>query len=404
MRLDRRIGRGRVCAVFFGTVVSSGRGYACVLMRRQLIVICVGVSLASCGDASSSTDSTDTSTSPDVTTDDANRSDASFDDGTIGPETSTLDTSIVTDTPESGTDAPDVATDVAIDSPTDAATVDPFGVREIYPTLAAGREWYLPADADVIKGEWSPETDDVTKVSAGVFHTFGEGGQVRLNVVSPAGKAWWRNVEMTGYFRYTADKVCCGQVQHWELFARGERHSETNIAGTAINGGVAAPAGTATWPGYPYGSSTVDVHCLGTAYHGNVYPTGRVLFEKEVAHFDGYAPQKGVVTLDRATFPDPKGRWFGLKFVVRNAGGASSVHLEVWLDEKADGVFRKVTELDDTKGSWAAPAGSLDGCDAAPFSYKLDQLMTWAGPWVTFRSDSIETDFKWLSVREIAPL
>lgn len=124
----------------------------------------------------------------------------------------------------------------------------------------------------MIKGEWKPETNDVTRVSPGVFHTFGEGGQVRLNVTSPTGKAWWRNVEMTAYFRYAADRVCCGQVQHWELFARGERHSETDIAGTAIDDGVAAPPGTAVWPGYPYGSGLVDVHCLGTAYHGNVSP------------------------------------------------------------------------------------------------------------------------------------
>ena len=309
-----------------------------------------------------------------------------------------------TSTPDASDATTDARTDSAIDAPSDAATTDPFGVRELYPTTGGGREWWLPDDAQTIKGEWQPETDDVTKVSPGVFHTFGEGGQVRLNVTSPAGKAWWRNVEMTAYFRYTADKVCCGQVQHWELFARGERHSETNIAGTAIDDGVSAPPGTATWPGYPYGSGLIDVHCLGTAYHGNVYPTGRVLFEKEVSHSNGYGAQKATKTLDRTAFPDPLKRWFGMKFVARNAASDSKVHLEVWLDANADGTWSKVTEVDDTKGSWAATSTTLDGCTSAPFSYVPDQLLTWAGPWVTFRSDSIEMDFKWLSVREVGPL
>ncbi len=39
----------------------------------------------------------------------------------------------------------------------------------------------------------------------------------------------------------------------------------------------------------------------------------------------------------------------------------------------------------------------------APFRYAADQVMTWAGPWVTFRSDSVVMEFKWLSVREVGP-
>jgi hypothetical protein len=30
--------------------------------------------------------------------------------------------------------------------------------------------------------------------------------------------------------------------------------------------------------------------------------------------------------------------------------------------------------------------------------------MTWAGPWLIFRSDSIAMDFRWSSAREIAAL
>jgi hypothetical protein len=127
-------------------------------------------------------------------------------------------------------------------------------------------------------------------------------------------------------------------VQHFELFARGERHSSSPLVGTDINGGVLAPAGTATWPGYPFGSSSVDPHCLGTAYHGNVYPTGRVLFEKEVTHVEGYADQRAEITGSGAA---KMGSWFGMKFILRNTT-------------------------------------TLEGCTAAPYGYTPGMLITWA--------------------------
>ncbi len=60
-------------------------------------------------------------------------------------------------------------------------------------------------------------------------------------------------------------------------------------------------------------------------------------------------------------------------------------------------------DVDDT-GGWNAQTATIDGCGAAPFSYAVDQLITWAGPYVTFRVDNLVYDFKWASVREIAPL
>jgi hypothetical protein len=50
-----------------------------------------------------------------------------------------------------------------------ALGLDPFGVSEIYPTKAGGREWYLPAAADVADAEWKP-TNGVTKNPDGTFH------------------------------------------------------------------------------------------------------------------------------------------------------------------------------------------------------------------------------------------
>jgi hypothetical protein len=293
------------------------------------------------------------------------------------------------------------ATSDATTSPDAAPTADRFGVRMLYPTLADGREWYLPEDAERASGEWNVETNPVSKVASGVFHTLGSNGEVRLSVGSPAGRAWWRNVEMTGYYRYTAAHDSNGQERHWELLARCEKHSENDVAGNRINGGVAAPAATAVWPGYPFGSATINGHCLGSSYHGNLYVDGRALFEKEISHTEGYASQRAEV--DAPGMDNPQNRWIGYKFVLRNADADRRVHLELWLDARADGNWQRVSQADDSKASWSAP-GDLDGCSAAPFKYANDQLITWAGPWITFRSDSMEVDFRWLSAREIAPL
>jgi hypothetical protein len=285
----------------------------------------------------------------------------------------------------------------------DASTpyeVDGFCVRKLYPTPSAGREWLLPSNAETPSSEWNVENNPVTRVSPGVFHTVGNQGETRLSVGSPAGKAWWRNVELTGYFRYTEPMDAFGQERHWELVARSERHSTTATTGTAINGGVAAPAGTATWPGYPFGTQSINAHCLGASYHGNFYVTGEGLFEKEVSHSDGYAPARG-----RTTVPgfEALGRWFGMKFVLRNQNNNQSVHLELWLDANADGNWTRLSASDD-KSDWSANNASINGCGAWPFSYASNQLIRWAGPWAIFRSDSIGMDFRWLSAREISPL
>jgi hypothetical protein len=281
---------------------------------------------------------------------------------------------------------------------------DAFGVAELYQTVSGGREWFLPTTADRANSEWRPETDNVAKVSDGVFHTSGTSGEVRLNVLSPSGKAWWRDVEMTGYFRYTGDVTTPDQLPHFEMMARNERHSPNTILGTAINSGFAPPAGTLTWPGYPYGNVNVNAHCLGASYHGNFYPNEEtVLFEKEVSHENGYASQRKEMPIPSWT-STPVGRWFGMKFVVRNSTDSTRVHMELWVDSNADGSFTKVTQFDDSAGTWQANSSSLDGCTAAPFKYTPGILINWAGPWVIFRSDSMAIDFKWLSVREIGPV
>ena len=287
----------------------------------------------------------------------------------------------------------------AVDRAAQQGSTDPFGVTRLNPTRNGGREWFLPADATRPDDEWQPDAK-VTQVSAGVFHV---AGAPRMMVVSPQGKAWWRNVEMTTYVRETGTVNVYGdQEPHWTMFARGERHANDNIAPVSINRGVAAPDGTVTWPGYPFhGRDTINHACLATCYHGLFFPQGKFILEKEIAHTEGYARVAAQTTL--ADFPHALNRWVGAKFVLRNMNGDKAVKLELWVDRHGDGTWSKVAETTDT-GSWGGGNANLNGCTAAPHQYTTTQVVTWAGPWAAFRVDNLSFDFKWMSVREIDPL
>jgi hypothetical protein len=312
------------------------------------------------------------------------------------------------------------ATSAAAPAVSAAATVSviaaPAGApARIYPTIAGGREWSLPDDADLgADPEFHLEDGTISIVQSGsptVYHTDGEApnAQIRMEVSSPAGKAWWRNVEMTGYYRWLA-QVGSGQEPHWEMEVRGERHLDqaTVVKGT-VDHGVAPPAGTITWPWWSAFTpdQSIIAAALGTAYHGNVYATTHnvdlALFEKELSHTQGYAAdQRGKVS--PPGMPPAQGTWFGYKFIARNSVAGDKVKLELWVDEAADGTWVKVTEYVDENGlghDWTATAD--DGTNVAPYGIALNQLITWAGPYVDFRADCVSIDFKQLSVREIAP-
>ena len=324
----------------------------------------------------------------------------------------------------------DANTDAGMpDAGTGGATNDQFGVLMKYATEPSGREWFL-GDATKTNGEWAPETNDITAVGNGVYQTFGSSGQVRLNVPSPGGRPWWHNVEATAYFRavgYTGN-----QPPHWEILARSERHSGTSNTPrkNQVNSGIAPPDGTAYWPWWNVLSDTdyVNVHALGSSYHGNIYVQnpGRgsdfAHLEKEFSHVGGYASQKNPISdsgwpiAAAALDSSHPTAWFGMKWIVRNNLAGTTVHTELWLDEQANNTWSLVTSFDDSAGAWALSSLGSDGnsytlgsvavpgCTQPPYSLALDQPLTWAGPWVEFRSDEMTMQFKWLSVREIGPV
>jgi hypothetical protein len=274
------------------------------------------------------------------------------------------------------------------------AEKDRFGVRKIYPTKAGGREWTLPATATQSDGEWISGSSVTATGEAGVFHI---NGSPRLAVASPVGKPWWRNVELSGYFRLRGS-MGGGIAPQYQFYARGERHTTSMVNGATINQSRPAPTGTPTWPGYPF-AGMINGHCLGSSYKGYLYISGRMDFKKEISHTAGYTGARGGSQLGRAV---PTNEWIGFKVMIRNFNNDQAAHMESWIDERATGEWRKVTEVRDT-GGWAGGAG-LDGCGGPPFNYQQDHLVTWAGPYVNFRFDNLSSDLKWLSAREIDPM
>jgi hypothetical protein len=190
----------------------------------------------------------------------------------------------------------------------------------------------------------------------------------------------------------------------YQIIARGEWHRTGKRAGSSVADGVAPPEGTALGPGYPLDpDAQYNAHCFAASYHGGVTRDGRVNLVKEVSHTAGYTGQHGNVKPFEGEGEVPIGQWFGHKLIVRNFAGDRGVHLESWVDLDGTGHWQKITERDDT-GGWNGNGASLDGCGEPPFNYTVDQVITWAGPYVLFRIDYLETEAKWFSVREIAPL
>jgi hypothetical protein len=280
-----------------------------------------------------------------------------------------------------------------------ADTYDQFGIKTFAPTTSGGREWFLPRTTL----STNPDTFDENMTVANVPVDCGEykaNGQVRLSIISPDGGAWWRNVEMTGYLKLvrTLDGGPTGQEPHWEFQVRGERHNGLAADQSDINFGVGAPTGTATWPGYPYATGAINPRCLGTAYHGNVYPNGDYHVEKEISHTDGYAGNRSsgnVAIVD--------GGYFGFKLLIRNRLDAGTVNMVTYIDANGDGGWVAASSVTDV-GRWDANTNTIDSCNKTPYGYSTHEIITWAGPWATFRSDNIVTTFKWLSIREVDPL
>ena len=109
---------------------------------------------------------------------------------------------------------------------------DRFGIMEIYPTKAGGREWFINMENPTIDGIFNPQSNISRqpdgswriggKLTAGKFYD-----EVRMNVNTPSGAENWKNVEITGYARINSIVVPFNGSTNDDLtwYARGGKHN-----------------------------------------------------------------------------------------------------------------------------------------------------------------------------------
>jgi hypothetical protein len=270
---------------------------------------------------------------------------------------------------------------------------EPNGVRQIYPTACGKAEpWVLGFD------DWSVRTRQWGTLSgSGAQTTVTASGQVRLTVKAEdsdcegetdQGKALaqgymcspndWLNYELTAYLRL--DLAAPAETE-WDftLYGNGGRHT-----------GSGPPTG-----------------CMGSSYKGSYdYKQARVRFGKESWHVNyDYRPWIDVPNgVDLTQNPNA---WLGLKVVryefSRNA--QKGVRNELWLDLAGiDAAGKPTNDWKLIRVDEDHPESPSWGSQATDCGVPVDnQIMFWAGPWLTFRWDDTTATARLMSAREIVP-
>ena len=288
------------------------------------------------------------------------------------------------------------------DVTTAVVKTDPFGIPLVFPTAASGEEWFLStlgarggalADPRILFGSsgvqameaggggtWSIQGSNVRLLvgpSPGVREVNGTydastgqpnqpgGADLSRASLRQAGHMQtardWRNVEMTGYLRVAQLAAAPSVEPAVTFYARGGKHRSLSGHG---------------------------VDCEGSAYKARLRLNGDLHFQKELRHNAYAAP------VDAGTVSGPGAGWFGFKFVVRNVDDA--VEMRAYLQPGASGDWCQLATLTDTD-SWTIPSTDCGEIQGA-------QLITWGGPYATFRWDEVERmEVRALSVREIDP-
>jgi hypothetical protein len=255
-----------------------------------------------------------------------------------------------------------------------------LGLKQIYPTIEGGREWYvnmtnprndpifsLGSSQNIIKQNSSNDGHDGSRISWRITNP-----QVRMHVDTPPGSAQWKNVEITGYVKINKTDVTTAEhyqddiPDHIAWLARSGEHTDRNP-------------------------------CDGTALSGAIRDDGTVGWKKEIWFTGGYTSESAKAKPTNSIV----GRWIGWKVVVYNIDNGKAVKMESYLDDKNNNHWVRVTNLTDS-GRWYA-----DTSDKEFYSVNCgrpkDYVVTNSAPRVVFRADNMILDFKDLSVREIEP-
>jgi hypothetical protein len=261
---------------------------------------------------------------------------------------------------------------------TNEVGVDKFGIKEIYPIVNGGREWYVNMS--------NPKNDPIFSLGSNQSiikqNDVGSGSnnvswritnpQVRMYVDTPPGSRQWKNVEITGYAK--VDKTNVTTAEHYQ------DDIPNHIAWLARSG----------------------VHidrapCNGTALSGAIRDDGTVGWKKEIWFTGSYTNESAKAKPTNSIV----GRWIGWKVVVYNIDNDKTVRMESYLDDKNNNHWVRVTNLTDS-GGWYADTSDKEFYSANCGKSK-DYIITNSAPRVVFRADNMILDFKDLSVREIEP-
>jgi hypothetical protein len=128
--------------------------------------------------------------------------------------------------------------------------------------------------------------------------------------------------------------------------------------------------------------------CEGTKYTVALYENGRMRCAIEEWHNSGYT------YWDEWNVGNVGGKMVGFKFICYNDRNDQNVIIETWMDMNGNNQWSKVrTSTDNGVGEHSDTCSSQEGL-----------VMTWGGPFSTFRCDGANLDAKWFSVREVDPL
>jgi hypothetical protein len=259
------------------------------------------------------------------------------------------------------------------------ATDDRSQIKQIYPTKASGREWFIDMD--------DPRSDGLFFITSNKNITKQESEEgfwrindtsIRMNIDSPYGLEPWKNVEITGYVRIIS-AINNSNTDNGEYSVNDDTTAEPELDFRARSG-----------------DHNSENPCDGTSMIGLLHADGSIGWKKEIWHTGGYSDEKSRI---KVTSEPVLGRWVGWKVVIYNVHNETAVKMESYLDNLNTNYWVKASEIIDD-GGWYA-SSSDEEFYSANCGRPKDFIITNGGPLVTFRSDNLVWDFKNLSVKEI---
>jgi hypothetical protein len=333
---------------------------------------------------------------------------------------------------------------------TPSGSLDKFGIQMLFATMPGGREWFMNRDDPSSDGIFEAKDQKVSRMLDGHWYASGNPPDYRTRIMikSPQGTAFWKNVEMTGYFKVvrtyprgdTGEARAEDSESTFQAYARGGTHSDELMVGSDGQGRY--------------------LNAVGSAYKGRIYFNGNAAVAKEIGH-SVYAPDRHLQEkssgewirigknlfrplVNNYNFADGQyygGRWIGLKVVIFDflENGNEYVRIQTYIDDgavedssvavlfKPSNNWKLLSDVVD-KGDWIDDPGAnsklvgtldklIERC-GNPFATREDyarNIITWFGhPYyiddpiyrpiansASFRWDFCGAEFAYLSVREI---